>query len=184
MPRYKVDINRIIQIEDAQAMMEKTRSDPVPATRKRDQFLIAILYFSGARPGEILMLKKEDLIIESGKLVIKLHTEKLGKTGKFIIRDRLLTMSPDMPFYDVIVSYWETSHPGRLIDLTERRIQQIVTKLSDGKFCPYNFRHSRMTKLARQGASIDQLMYWKGAAKADSVSNYLRGKKVEFSRIE
>jgi len=46
--------------------------------------------------------------------------------------------------------------------------------------CPYNFRHSRMTLLAEKGASIDNLMKFKGARSRRSVRPYLHARKVEY----
>jgi integrase len=178
MPKYKKDINRIVTEEDTRAMISKVQS-------LRDSFMVAIMDFSGARPDELRRIEKKDINLRAdGCLEIKLHTSKLGTTGEFLINERILTMKPEMNFYSYIKNYWESSPEGKLLDLTVRRIEQLVEELSDGKFCPYNFRHSRLTKLARIGASIDQLMYWKGSKDLRSISPYIRGKKVEFERIE
>lgn len=178
MPKYKKDINRIVTEEDTKAMLGKSQSS-------RDSFLIAVMDFSGARPDEIRRLEKKDINLRAdGCLDIKLHTSKLGTTGTFLIKERTLTMKSEMNFYSYIKNYWESSQEGKLLDLTVRRIEQLVEELSDGKFCPYNFRHSRLTKLARTGATLDQLMYWKGATSVNSVSPYIRGKRVEFEKIE
>jgi integrase len=177
MPRYKKDINLIVTNEMAQAMIDK-------ALIQRDKFLVAILYFSGARPDELLRLKKQDIVEDNGKLVIKLHTSKLGKHEGFLIEDRLLTMNSEMPFFDIVRTYWMESLGEYLLSISERRMEQVIENLSDCKLCPYNFRHSRLTKLARAGATLDQLMYWKGAVDTKSVAPYIRGKKVEFDKIE
>lgn len=178
MPVYKKDINLIVVSEMSHAMIDK-------ATNLRDKFLVAIMDFSGARPNELTKLGKKDIVLrEDGCLEIKLHTDKLGKENKFIIRERTLTMRPGMNFFDIIKTYWATSNSDFLLNMTTRRMEQIIEQLSDGKLCPYNFRHSRLTKLARSGATLDQLMYWKGATDVKSVSPYLRGKRVEFDRIE
>ena len=163
--------------EDAEVMISK-------ATSPRDKFLVAILYFSGARPDELIRLKKENIVEREGILDIKLHTSKLGKSGGFIIRERILSMNPGMEFFMIIKDYWINSLDDVLLDISERRMEQIIEDLSDKRFCPYNFRHSRLTKLARIGATLDQLMYWKGANDIRSVSPYIRGKKVEFDKIE
>jgi integrase len=177
MPLYKIDINLIVTKEMAKDMISK-------ATFPRDQFLVAILYFSGARPDELIRLKKADIIDRDGSLDIKLHTSKLGKNKGFMINERILTMKPDMEFFEIIKSYWLNSLSDDLLGISTRRMEQIIKHLSEEKLCPYNFRHSRLTKLARSGATLDQLMYWKGANDTRSVSTYLRGKRVEFDKIE
>jgi len=178
VPVYKKDINLMVTSEMSQAMVDK-------ATNLRDKFLVAIINFSGARPDELTKLEKKDIILrEDGCLEIKFHTDKLGKENKFIIRERTLTMKPNMQFFDIVSSYWSASNSNFLLNMTTRRMEQIVEQLSNGKLCPYNFRHSRLTKLARAGATLDQLMYFKGATNVNSVSPYIRGKRVEFDRIE
>jgi len=179
MPKYSKNINLLVTNEMVQSMLDK-------ATNLRDKFLVAMLNFSGARPDELTRLRKKDMIQrEDGCLEIKLHTDKLGKTDQeFVISDRTLTMKPDMQFFHIVYTYWATSNDDFLLSLTVRRIEQIIAQLSDGQLIPYNFRHSRLTKLARMGATIDQLMYWKGAKDPRSVGAYLRGKRVEFDKIE
>ncbi len=178
MGKYKIDINLIVTEEMAQAMINK-------ATNFRDKFLIAVLYFSGARPEEATLLKKKDISIRpDGTLEIIFKTLKLGKITRFEFDKRVLCMKPGMAFYDIIKKYWEESLKELLLDISTRRIEQIIAELSEKKLAPYSFRHSRMTKLARSGATIDQLMYWKGAKDVRSVSAYIRGKHVEFDKIE
>jgi len=178
MPKYSKDINLIVTSEMSQGMIDK-------ATSPRDKFMVAIMDFSGARPDELTRLKKKDINLRAdGCLEIKLHTDKLGNENVFLIKDRILTMRPEMHFFDIIKNYWATSNVETLLSLTVRRIEQIIEQLSDGKLCPYNFRHSRLTKLARTGATLDQLMYWKGANDPRSVGAYIRGKRVEFDKIE
>lgn len=178
VPVYKKDINFIVTSEISRAMIDK-------ATNLRDKFLVAIMDFSGARPDELTKLEKKDVVLrEDGCLEIKFHTDKLGKQNKFIIRERTLTMRPEMNFFDIIKTYWATSNANFLLSMTTRRMEQLIEQLSDGRLCPYNFRHSRLTKLARSGATLDQLMYWKGATDVKSVSPYIRGKRVEFDKIE
>lgn len=178
MGKYKIDINRLVEEQDAQAMIDK-------ASESRDKFLVAILYFSGARPEELTMLEKKDMAIRpDGTLEITLHTSKLGNAKGFTIDKRTLCMRPTMKFYSIIKEFWESAIQEELLGISTRRIEQIVKKLSDKQFAPYSFRHSRMTKLARSGATLDQLMYWKGSKDVRSVGAYIRGKHVEFERIE
>jgi integrase len=178
MPKYSKDINLMVTSEMSQGMIDR-------ATNLRDKFMVAIMDFSGARPDELTRLMKKDIVLrEDGCMEIKLHTDKLGNKNQFLIKDRILTMRPEMNFFDIIKNYWATSNVETLLSLTVRRMEQIIEQLSDRKLCPYNFRHSRLTKLARTGATLDQLMYWKGANDPRSVGAYIRGKRVEFDRIE
>lgn len=177
MPKYRVDINKIVSKEMAEAMIHK-------ACCPRDRFLVALLYITGARPDEISGIKKEAIRLVGENVEIKIKTLKLGKKKEFLIRERILTFRPNTPFLDVILNHWKFSPTEDLIHLGVRRIEQIIGDVSSNEICPYNFRHSRLTKLARSGATIDQLMYWKGAKDTRSVGAYLRAKKVVFDVIE
>jgi len=180
MANYKVDINSIVELEDAQQMINKAESI-------RDKFLIAILYITGARPIELTMLTSEHIQEEESNLIIKLFTAKLGRSKGFTPDERELEIKPSTPFFKILNEYYQLykKWPEQpMLSISVRRMEQIIGELSDHKFCPYNFRHSRMTKLSRAGASIDQLMYWKGAKDTRSVSPYLRSKRVVFDRIE
>lgn len=168
MPKYRVDINRLVEKEEVALMVSYTK-------KRRDRFVIAMLYITGARPTEILKMKEGAIIEKDDKIRITLPTLKLNKL-RFVIQERTLEFDRDTPFINYVMDYKDRL-PMKTISL--RRIEQIVEKLSDGMFCPYNFRHSRFTKLARQGMTVDELMYWKGSQTTDSVSDYLRAKPIE-----
>lgn len=171
MPKYTKDIDYIVQMDDVDNMLAR-------GGRARDKFIVAVLYITGARPSEIRELKRQDISVTDDEVIITLKTLKLGATEKFIIRDRTLTFSRrETPFIDHVIKYWETA-PEKLIPISLRRVEQIIDHLSQNQFCPYHFRHTRLTKLARQGATIDELMYWKGASSHQSVAPYLRAKPI------
>jgi len=95
------------------------------------------------------------------------------------VEERVLQFSQKTPFIDIVLKYWQDASEGeKLLKIKDSRLRQIIYELSDNRFCPYNFRHSRLTKLARAGATIDELMYWKGSADERSVSEYLKAKPI------
>lgn len=172
MPIYKKDINYIVPLDLAQSMITRARNS-------RDALLVALSYITGARPTEIRLLKRKDLWVEGGLFFIKLKTLKLGR-GTFFPKDRVLKFDLEANFVKLILDSIEYMPPEQvLIPISLRRVEQILEELSDGKLCPYNFRHSRLTKLARKGATIDELMSWKGAKDTKSVAPYIRGKPIE-----
>ena len=176
MPRYQKDITHIVSKEEAEMMIER-------ASNLRDKFLVAIFYLTGARINELTKLRRENITqfeyYGEEYIRIKLITEKRRKSGeRFMIIERTLEIPKTAPFMDIVLSYIEQIKEGPLIKITDRRIRQIFDKLSDRTICPNMFRHSRLVKLARAGATIDELMYWKGASDTRSVSEYLRAKPI------
>ena len=172
MGAYKKDINYIVTKADAQAMIDRARNP-------RDKALFALLYLTGARESELIELREKDIIasIEEKLVYIRLTTKKLGRVKGFVIGDRTLEIPRDAPFMDAVIN-WASIKPGLLFEINESRVRQLVYEYSDNRFCPMNFRHSRLTKLSRAGASVDELMYFKGAADLKSVGSYIRAKPI------
>lgn len=171
MPIYKKDIQYIVPAGLAQSMIEG-------AGNSRDMLLVALAYLTGARPSEILLLRRSDIWSEKDAMHIKLHTLKLRK-GTFFPHERELKLPLNNEFVMLVADILQPmAGDGMLFNIGLRRVEQIFEKLSDNRLCPYNFRHTRMTKLARVGATVDELMFWKGAANLQSVAPYLRGKPI------
>ena len=175
-----VDINRINKLEETEKMITK-------AENLRDKFLVSLFYITGARPGELRRLLPEHITESDDRVAIKVFTSKLGKAKRFVITERVLDYKKPIPFQDIIIKYWSIckKFPGiPMLNISVRRMQQIIEVLSDRTFCPYSFRHSRGTKMSIAGAGISELMYWKGATNIGSVSPYLSAKKVPIENIE
>ena len=170
MGKYNKDISHVVSESETQAMIDRTKNP-------RDHFLVAILYLTGARPSEVLELQQKDIEIQEDQLAIRLVTKKLGRAKGFTIRQRFLEIQKSSPFVDYILK-WHSQKDGLLLEITDSRIRQIIYKLSENEFCPYHFRHSRLTKLSRNGASLDELMYWKGSKDEKSVIEYLKAKPI------
>ena len=177
MPAYRVDINHIVTAEEVEQMMSKSQ---YPMHRA----MIAALYLSGGRVSEVCGLRLSSFNIGEELVTVTMETKKLGKTNEFIIRTRKLEFTKDAPFLADVLEYLAalTEHGStpeqRIFPVTVRTIGKTVERLSERRFCPMNFRHSRMTKLANEGVSLGELMGWKGAKDARSVSPYLAGKPI------
>lgn len=152
--------------------------------RKKEQFLACVLWMTGARPSELIELKKEDVTISATKLVFKVVTKKKRK-GRWHLVHRELEFSRPIPpnpdkVIEFVANYINKSPEGRLFLMTVRTVEYIIERMGRKglrKFvCPYNFRHSRMSLLARQGRTIDELMHFKGSSDMRSVATYLHAK--------
>ena len=164
MPKYKKNIKRIIQLDDANAMIAK-------AKHEEQRVLVALEYHTGARPSELLELRRRDFTIVGPDLRIVLQTKK-GGDPRLISYDIQAT-----PFVPDIVLPWiqklESADSPIFSFTTTTRIKQIIYELSEEKFCPYNFRHSKLTRMAMQGATAWELKAFKGAKTLRSVEPYV-----------
>jgi integrase len=176
MPTYKKDINYIVQAADVDAMLARTNY-------QMHRGAVACLYLTGARPSEVVGLHCGDINIVEDSVSVHLKTLKLGKSGGFMIRSRTLEFSKDAPYMTDMLKQVELALQangieGLVFPIGRRQLGKLVEKLSEGRFCPYNFRHSRLAKLANEDCTLGELMSWKGARDARSVGPYLAGKKI------
>lgn len=181
MPGYKSEITKRINKEDIEKMIRICNNI-------RDMCIIALLYLIPLRPSELLEIKKEDIEIkEDGTITLYVTTKKIGK--KNMPKRQFIIKPEDTLIYKVIykyLSYAKKMTQNKIFNINDSRIRQIIYNLSKKaigiQICPYTFRHNRLTKLANEGASINDLMYAKGCIDIRSISPYLHGKpqKVEI----
>src|SRR3990170_1846805 len=152
MPLYKKEINRLVEPSEIGEMVDRTYNI-------EHKVCLALLYLTGARPSELTELKKEDFLLIGNDLQVTLKTKKGGAT-------RILPFSIETPFLKgIILPFIERLADGQSIFhfKSSERVKQIVYGASQGKLCPYNFRHNRLSRLGMMGASPHDLMYFKGA---------------------
>jgi len=176
MPKYSWNIEEILFEEDVKAMFHTAKT-------KREAVLVSLLWLTGGRPDEILSLKPENIDIYTDKVAITIKTLKLKKDGKFKTRERTLvfkrTGGLDTNIYlETIIDYVRTIPPDtRILSYTTRWAELKINKLGEAtikkRISPYHFRHSVFTWFARNGWTIEQIKYWKGAASIASVEPYL-----------
>jgi site-specific recombinase XerD len=176
MPKYSWDIKDMLFEEDIKAIMDKTQN-------KRERLLISLLWITGARPMELLMLKREDFRVYSEKLEITIQTLKLRKSEKFAVEARTLSFSRPSGlncniYIETIIDWISNVLPGQPILTYSKRWAEMsinnLGKAAIGKtISPYHFRHSCFSWMARNGATAEQLKYFKGAKSIKSVEPYL-----------
>lgn len=176
MPKYKWNIGDLLYEEDVRKMYELAKN-------AQERALIAFLWITGARPTEITMLRRNNLIITNEKLEITLATLKRGKSEKFDTRERTLTFdrhkegTPNI-YIETIIGYVQ-GIPGdeRVMPYTSRWTEKTTARLGTEAIkkpiCPYHFRHSVLTLMARNGATPDMLKHFKGAKSLSSVNAYM-----------
>lgn len=180
MPKYSFNISELIYEEEAKKILERAKD-------KKEATLISIAWLFGARTTEIILLTRENIDYNSDQLSIKFKTLKLKEKESYQIKDRILTVSRPRPefniFVETIIDYISSILPeNRILPYTPRWAQKIFNKCSEEainkKITPYHFRHSCFTWLAVNGASENQIKYWKGADSIDSVAPYLKAVPV------
>lgn len=165
MPKYKKKMDVIIKKADIDEMLRW------PGIEKQHKFLVAILYLTGARPSEIMLLERQSFEIYMDRVDVLLKTKKGGY-------DRTLQLLIESPFVEeIIIPYlmWmdQVGQEKPFTFSSTSMVKHVIYILSGNKYCPYNFRHSRLTKMAKAGASPFELQQWKGAKSMDSVIPYI-----------
>lgn len=160
------------------------------AENLREHTWITTLWLTGARPQELLEMKKKDIeFIEPNIIKFRIKTKKLGTHKKFIIRTRNLKLLTDLRerhIYKMRQYLRRFKSPESKIFPFSRKtgyniIQKVGYKALSRSLCPYNFRHSRMTLLAEMGYSEEKMMRFKGCLTKQSVKPYNHAREVNFT---
>jgi integrase len=176
MPKYKVDISTILFEEDVRKIYNEAKN-------AEERVFVSLLWTTGARTKEILLLTKEDIQYSPDRVNILLKTLKLGQRKTFMVKERTLEFERPQGvncniYLETIINYVKTLSPeARLLERSNRWAQYITNKLgvkAMGKpISPYHFRHSCMTWLLRNGATPDMAMHFKGSASIKSIEPYI-----------
>lgn len=161
----------------------------------RDKALISILWLTGARIGEILLLTKDDILIDDNELKIRLQTFKKRRKeneNKFMINYRTIEFERNTSNVIVnqcvenIIAYYNTVQGARLFPISQRWARTIVNRVTQESIekvlAPHHFRHSRFTFLAEKNIPINLLLHMKGASDLKSIVPYLQAKKIKLNR--
>lgn len=178
MPKYSWRINDLVYEEDVMLMYKAAGSI-------YERALVAVLWITGARTEEALALTTDSITYDSFKVEVKLNTLKLGE-GKFAVQERTLSFRrpgglEQNIYLETLLTHTQTlPKEAKLFPYTSRWAEKVINRLGDktiGKrLAPYHFRHSVLSHLAAQGANVPELMHFKGAKDAKSVSTYLHAR--------
>ena len=182
MPIYTESVKLLIYEEDVRKMWQSAKLES-------DQALISLLWITGARPSEIMPLKRRNIdwgIDALGRdyFSIKLETKKLGVTKKFMVAERILKSSRPLgrqanPYIETLIRWSQKLDLDDYVVVggrTTRWLNKRMHKLSSvvgHVWCVYTFRHSVFSHMSRAGASSPALMAWKGSANISSVAYYV-----------
>lgn len=161
------------------------------ADNARDRALVAVLYDSGCRLGEIMGIKQKDVTVDQYGARIAVH----GKTGDRPVR--LILSTPDLTLL-------LNNHPDKGADkplfyndkdigkpLGARRVQVIVDALAkraklNKHVYPHLLRHSRATHLATEftESELKVIFGWSRDSRMAGVYVSLSGGQVERKMLE
>lgn len=161
----------------------------------RDKALISILWLTGARIGEVLLLTKDDILIDDESIKIKLKTLKKRRKeneNKFMIDYRTIEFEVDSSNPVVkeciknIIDYYNMISEGRIFRISQRWAREIVNRVTkeaiEKRLAPHHFRHSRFTFLAEKNIPINLLLHMKGSSDLRSIVPYLQAKRIRLNK--
>lgn len=173
-------------------MIEEVKTMINAADHPRDRALIALIYESACRIGEIVNLDIKDITFDQYGAVIVVN----GKTG--MRRVRLINASP-------YISEWMNQHPGNRNDpvfislggrnnrgrLEADSCNSILKKIGrragiEKKIHPHLFRHSRLTELAKFMTEQELKIFagWTGGSSMADVYVHLSGSDIDKKILE
>ena len=184
MPKYKTPIDYCIYENEVSKVYNA-------GTSLQQRLLVSLCWITGARTSELLDIKKEDVAYNDKLVAITIRTLKLGDNtkGKFKVRQRTLKftrpLNPRNVYLETIIKFTERLPDNKpLIKYKNRWCEKTLNKLGRiavGKpISVYHFRHSICTQLAMNGASIPEIMYFKGAVSLNGVQAYIHAKPMMF----
>lgn len=153
--------------------------------------LLITLYYTGARPAEVLELKTGDLIQEGNYLVIKLIGKKRGLTRSLYFNFKLRhikelhkytqSLMPNMYLFWSFKNHYKGVYKLKSGNIATR--EETTSKLRyyfkkwfkdviEGGISPYYLRHNRFSQLSMAGVNMSDLRLFKGARRLDSVLYY------------
>ena len=164
--------------------------------------LLIALYYTGARPSEILKIKGKDISREKGYLVMRITPSKgslprpiflLRKYAHVVELEKYaFSLFPEMFLFPNCVSNYTREYKkknGEIVYYTEtsRKVRYLCYQAFEGVFAdsltPYVFRHNRFSKLSDVGLSLEDIRQIKGAKSMDSITPYLHMSTAKARKI-
>lgn len=202
-PNYRkfLDEGVIEPISEAELKIALRNAGQGKHGREARALLIA-LYYTGARPNEVLDMKAKDVKKDKSYVLVNLPASKGGLPRTLYLQysNKLVKelykyatgVFPDMlMFYHFRSSYERVkkledgtiSKTEETTDKLRYHVQKWFIGIREDSITPYFLRHSRMSKLAREGATMQQLRMLKGSKTTESVMPYLHLSSQEAKEL-
>ena len=157
---------------------------------KEARALVIALYYTGARPAEILALQSDNITRDGRHCIIQLQTKKNGMPRK-------ASLMYSKPFVKELYAYASSLFSGmflfyhfkghykhtyvstkgdlKVYDEESYKLRYYFKKWFKDVLAitPYYLRHNRFSKLAERGVPLEQIRQLKGSKSIDSVYPYV-----------
>jgi len=131
----------------------------------RNKLLIMMFAYTGARLSEIVNLTWKDINFKE-------KTVKFYGKGK---KERIVPLHPELA--EMLLELRHELGTTRIFNISKRRIQQIIAKISDfsigKKIHPHQLRHTFATILLKKGVDLRTIQELLGHAKLDTTQIYM-----------
>ncbi len=160
--------------------------------RKEGRCLLIAMYWTGARPNEILRIKAKDISKEKTYIKIMVLGSKGGLPRTIYIPQRKPFIkelySYAMSFFEEILLFYNYRTAYKRKILNKKGQEKEYYEMTDGlrghfkkwfkgvtedPIPPYFLRHNRFSKLSEAGASMEELRQIKGSKTFNSIQPYL-----------
>ncbi len=179
-PKLPRPLPRVLDKDDANALMELPQGSGIPAVR--DRAILETLYSTGARVGEVVSLSMKDVDWRNGlvRLSGKGRKERIVPIGAVAVEQlrAYLTLRGEsaaggLPDRERDAAIFQNLRGGRL---TARSVARIVAKysmpLQAGRISPHALRHSFATHLLDEGADLRAIQELLGHASLSTTQRY------------
>jgi len=154
---------------------------------ERDRHLHTFLYFTGSRPGEVLEIKRDDVSVDSSKLVFRIPTLKLSKKKLDPIRKVRFVEWPNFTQFYELKELWSFIQPlpngfyifGWLKMYRNPR-DYIIHHIG---LPAYFYRHNLFSLFSMAGGEDEQLSALKGGGTTEPYKHLSKKKMQERGRI-
>jgi len=167
--------------------------------------LMIVLYYTGARPSEILDLLAEDIVKEGAYLSIRFKGRTSDQYAKKRTVPRTIKLTYRLPLVKELHDYASGLFPNTYLfyhfksnykrvlvrknglfsehlDTTDK-LRYFVLKWTNGVHTPYFYRHNRLSKWADQGCQDNELRILKGCRSNESIAPYVHLSTTRQTRI-
>jgi site-specific recombinase XerD len=148
--------------------------------------IIALLYSSGVRRGELLNLRPAD--IDSNRMLIRIRNGKGNKSRETLLAHNTLDILREYyRRYHPLVYLFESYRPG--VPYSSTSVKKIVERAAQKAgvtkaVCIHSFRHAFATHLLEQGANLKVIQRLLGHTSMRTTSMYLHLAKTDYKDVK
>lgn len=169
LPEYKYERSKHLTKEEVKDMVEKSRFNYMQA-------LISFLYLFGCRINEALKLNRGDIHINDDYVYAYIPISK-RKNKQIPPKRHVIKISRNSSFMHYFLKYIEDKETKEKIFDFTRQLAWLRIKEVNPDCSPQLFRHSRLTRLAKMGASSEEIKDFAGWRDIRPCSSYNPGKE-------